>query len=383
MSKTIAYINKGVELNQPRLLQRAIRQNATIRHKATKELLLLILSRHVPVMCASFEAMHSAVQLLPSVAVAMDVDGSSVQAIDLSAVPPTTIFPETEVYVFTIIVTTLLREKLDAQAAAVSSALVERIKTFNRRSLDLVASKAFFYYSLAFERINKLDHIRPSLLGLYRTACIRHDDMSQAVLLNLILRNYLHYNLISQAQIFSMRTTFPESASNNQFCRFLYYMGRILAVQLEYSQAYQRLVMAKRKAPHGTAQGFSVLVSKLTVIVMLLMGDIPEKSLFNQTDLRSALRPYLSLTQAVRNGDLQQFQQVVAQHEATFKSDKNMALVQRLGHNVLKTGLRKISVAYSRISLEDVAAKLHLGSTASTEYICAKAIRYECMYCIY
>jgi 26S proteasome regulatory subunit N3 len=42
---------------------------------------------------------------------------------------------------------------------------------------------------------------------------------------------------------------------------------------------------------------------------------------------------------------------------------------------VLKIGLRKISISYSRISLTDVAQKLHLPSAAAAEYICAKAIR--------
>lgn len=62
-------------------------------------------------------------------------------------------------------------------------------------------------------------------------------------------------------------------------------------------------------------------------------------------------------------------------HGGAFRADKNYTLVQRLGHNVLKTGLRKISVSYSRISLVDIADKLHLPSAAAAEYICSKAIR--------
>lgn len=42
---------------------------------------------------------------------------------------------------------------------------------------------------------------------------------------------------------------------------------------------------------------------------------------------------------------------------------------------MLKTGLRKISTSYSRISLADIAEKLHLSSATAAEYICAKAIR--------
>lgn len=105
------------------------------------------------------------------------------------------------------------------------------------------------------------------------------------------------------------------------------------------------------------------------------MGEIPERSIFNQEELRSSLKPYLYLTQAVRNGDLQQFELVMTKYGDAFKADKNYTLVQRLSHNVLKTGLRKLSIAYSHISLADIATKLRLGSTSAAEYICAKAIR--------
>merc|ERR1712048_890927 len=43
--------------------------------------------------------------------------------------------------------------------------------------------------------------------------------------------------------------------------------------------------------------------------------------------------------------------------------------------NVIKTAIRRISLAYSRISLADVAAKLNLESPKDAEYIIAKAIR--------
>ena len=42
---------------------------------------------------------------------------------------------------------------------------------------------------------------------------------------------------------------------------------------------------------------------------------------------------------------------------------------------MIKFGLRKISLSYSRISLADICAKLHMDSVAETEYIVAKAIR--------
>ena len=38
------------------------------------------------------------------------------------------------------------------------------------------------------------------LLGLHRTSVLRHDEVGQEVLLNLLLRNYLHYNLYDQVR---------------------------------------------------------------------------------------------------------------------------------------------------------------------------------------
>ena len=38
------------------------------------------------------------------------------------------------------------------------------------------------------------------LLWLHRTAVLRHDDYGQETLLNLLLRNYLHYSLYDQVR---------------------------------------------------------------------------------------------------------------------------------------------------------------------------------------
>ena len=128
-------------------------------------------------------------------------------------------------------------------------------------------------------------------------------------------------NLIEQAANLVARTNFPEGASNNQLCRYLYYVGRIQATQLDYTDAYTKLnqvrkigrcttgpqytmpltdyfppIQASRKAPADTALGFRRVVTKLLVIVQLLLGDIPERATFDQPGLRTALAPYLNLT---------------------------------------------------------------------------------------
>ena len=109
--------------------------------------------------------------------------------------------------------------------------------------------------------------------------------------------------------------------------------------------------------------------------MQLLIGEVPERSLFNAVDTRDALEPYLELTQAVRLGELSAFTAAVNKHTERFQLDGNVSLVQRLRHSVIKTGLRNISLSYSRISFLDIATKLRLDTAQDAEYMCAKAIR--------
>ena len=55
-----------------------------------------------------------------------------------------------------------------------------------------------------------------------------------------------------------------------------------------------------------------------------------------------------------------------------FEADKTFTLIHRLHHNVIKTAIRRISLAYSRISLDDVSKKLCLQSPKDAEFIIAK-----------
>ena len=50
-----------------------------------------------------------------------------------------------------------------------------------------------------------------------------------------------------------------------------------------------------------------------------------------------------------------------------------LSLVLRLRHSVIKTGLRNISLSYSKISFADVAENLRW-TAIDAEYVCAKAI---------
>ncbi|GJQ66948.1 Rpn3 [Trypoxylus dichotomus] len=283
--------------------------------------------------------------------------------------------PEVDVYIHLLILVRLIdTQKLD-EASRCSQALMNKIINQNRRTLDLIAAKCYFYHSRVAELTNRLDTIRAFLHARLRTATLRNDFEGQAVLINCLLRNYLHYSLYDQSDKLVSKCVFPETASNNEWARFLYYLGRIKSARLEYSVAHKHLVQAMRKAPQNAAIGFRQTVQKFLIVVELLLGDIPERQVFRQTSMRHSLGSYFQLTQAVRMGNLQRFGEVLENFGPQFRQDHTYTLILRLRHNVIKTAIRAIGLSYSRISPQDIAKKLGLDSAEDAEFIVAKAIR--------
>ena len=80
---------------------------------------------------------------------------------------------------------------------------------------------------------------------------------------------------------------------------------------------------------------------------------------------------------AVRNGDLVLFSNTLDSFGTQFQTERTYTLIVRLRHNVIKTGIRMISLSYSRISLSDIAEKLQLDSSIDAEYIVAKVMLYS------
>ncbi|KAI9310501.1 proteasome regulatory subunit C-terminal-domain-containing protein [Dichotomocladium elegans] len=287
-----------------------------------------------------------------------------------------TVLPEVDVYLHLMTLIYLLDQNKLNEGLELANKTVTKMHDLNRRTLDQLAARVYFYHARFYELTGRLAEIRPFQHSALRTATLRRDIETQATLLNLLLRNYFVHNLYDQADKLVSKSTFPENAGNNQAARYAYYLGRIKALQLAYTQAHTYLTQAIRKAPqNNVTAGFQQTAYKFFIVVQLLLGEIPERSLFRQPILKKALQPYLHITQAVRIGDLNKFQEGLAKFDTVFKKDKTYTLILRLRHNVIKTGIRMISLSYSKISLRDICIKLHLDSEEDAEFIVSKAIR--------
>lgn len=253
--------------------------------------------------------------------------------------------------------------------------IIPLIKSFNRRSLDLINSKIWFYISRTKELLNDLISIRPELLLALRTSTIKHDDETSGSLITLILRNFILTKDYSQALNFIEKVEFPANISNSIEARYYYYLARINAIQLNYSDAQNFVTSAIRKSPTtSNSVGFLQASYKLNVLIELLTGDIPELEYFKKPGFEQILKPYQEITKAVKLGDLKIFNEYLTKNREQFLKDDNLTLVTRLRSNVIKTGIRIISLSYKKISLKDICIKLHLDNESSAEYIVSKAI---------
>ena len=294
------------------------------------------------------------------------------------------VLPEIDVYLSILVQIHLYDQKSTKLGAEFSTALVEHLRALNRRTLDPLAARVYFYYSLFHEELEPLPpspiatviSIRKTLLDALRTATLRKDQDVQSAVTTLLLRNYLSTSHIQQADLLISHAKFPQTAANNQIARYMYYLGRTRAIQLRYTDAHDHLTSATRKAPTSfKAAGFYQSSTKLLIVVELLMGDIPDRAVFRQPSLEQALQPYLQLVQAVSAGDVAGFQSLTQRYNANFRRDDTYTLILRLRQNVIKTGIRMMSLSYARISLRDMCLRLGLESEESAEYIVAKAIR--------
>lgn len=389
LQRNLSLLDKCVRENTLEKISRVLRNTTRIRQSISKKQLEEAISSHLPptagqaailAFCANITCMEPAAEAAsamdtddkesPPAAVAEDVTTTT------TSPPPVVVYnlPEVECYLHLLVLSGLHMSRAQTAALKCAKALIERANALNRRTLDALTAKAYGYYALCHQSANTLPSIRHELTAAHRTACLQHNEIGQATLLNLLLQNFTSENLYDLAFKLLSKTTFPEAASNNQFVRYLYYVGKIQAIQLDYTEAHTKLMQAMRKAPQNTALGFRMAVNKLAITVQLLMGEIPERSMFYQTGLMDALQPYLELTNAVRVGNLVEFNAVMSCRSDIFKQDNIYTLILRLRHNVIKTGLRKINISYSRISFTDICTKLALDTPENAEFVCAKAI---------
>ncbi|WWC61685.1 uncharacterized protein I303_104270 [Kwoniella dejecticola CBS 10117] len=390
----ITLIGKAVSTIEPRFTIRVLRTLTTLRKKLNKAVLKNVLDQAFPKGSKTGQSLiaNPIFSDLPSGPSSdseeMEVDPTSTSTETANGAsttqkknsPPTDaggdLIPEGIMYLRLLLILQNLDAGKIAEAGDFAMETTELMSSLNRRTMDQIAAKIWFYLARAYELQGRLSELLPAFSAIRQTASLRKDETLEVTVINLLLRSYLAFQQYDQADKLIARTIYQGAANQAQTVRWLFYAGRLRAIQLNYTQAKNYLESAIRRAPNDeVAPGYVQLIHKYYIIVVLLTGVIPERALFRKPVLKQALLPYFQIVQAVRIGDVTGFQKAFQLHEKVFLEDSTHFLILRLRHFVIKTALRTITLAYSRISLADICIKLNLDSEEDTEYIVAKAIK--------
>lgn len=134
----------------------------------------------------------------------------------------------TEAYLSLISLIALLDDKKFELAGVFGRKVIEKCHSANSRVLDGILAKLFYFTSICYENEKKHAELRTLLLSSQRTAVLRQDHETLAVIINGLLRNYLSCNLVSQAEKLVSKSSYPENVSNSQLARYLYYLGKLV-----------------------------------------------------------------------------------------------------------------------------------------------------------
>lgn len=262
----------------------------------------------------------------------------------------------------------------------VSKTVIDRISGFNERELDPLLARLLQTHIKTAARLNRPADIHTDLMHWLRASTLRHDHETVSVAHNGLARVYLLTGQWEMMDRLFANCPFPlESSSHNQAARHHYYAARLAAVKLQYDVGYVAVEQALRKAPHH-AVAFRAVCHRLLIVIRLLLGDIPELAMLkgDQNSNGNTKAHYYQLCKAVRSGDVSAFQALLRPDSPTlltFQRDNLEGLILRLHQNVLKAGLKRIAVAYSAISINDIQRKLALETPQDALMIVMKAVQ--------
>ncbi|KAJ1841130.1 26S proteasome non-ATPase regulatory subunit, partial [Coemansia sp. RSA 2703] len=242
ISRNVKFLERGIAASEVHYIHRALRSVTALRKRLQSDVLVEIIPTYSAT--ASQQVVSDCLKsILESLGQSAAASAASVKVCE----------PEVAMYFGLLAQLLLLDGSEYERGAQLSNVLVAMVSSTQRRTLDSVASRVFFYYSRFFEVADRLSDARAFLLNALQTATLANMKETKAMLLTLLLRNYMHYKLYDQAERLAAKTSFPTDAPNNLLARYLYYMGRIEAIQLNYSQAQLHLLEATRKAPLNAA----------------------------------------------------------------------------------------------------------------------------------
>ncbi len=244
------------------------------------------------------------------------------------------------------------------------SHLFERPHLFSHISnLDRLNDYLFYKYLNCIEFEEKFGENKRLLFELLKEFQISKKELLFCNLYTFIMRNLLFTNQMRELGLLLKNCFFPEQFQFLHYSKYLFYKGVFLGRINKFIPAYKYIGEAFRKLPQvedGKSQKglerFVLLVRKQKIVLELLMNNLPNPETFLE---QSQLETYKTLVKMVSNGYTQQFHDLVRREKDLFENDLVMPLLKKLHSIVLRNALKKLSCAYTKISVKDILEKIH------------------------
>lgn len=159
-------IEKAVVSKEPRFILRVLRSLPNTRRKMNA-VVLRSLALHLYPAGLERESILAFIEALPI--------GVAEPELPRARTATKSPLPEVDAYVHLLILVRLLDANELKLASQCSETLMKKIVGQNRRSLDLIAAKSYFYHSRVAELNGTLESIRSFLHARLRTATLRND----------------------------------------------------------------------------------------------------------------------------------------------------------------------------------------------------------------
>ena len=274
-----------------------------------------------------------------------------------------------------------------------------------RPYLEPLSNWLLYKYLNALELSGQFEQQKQQLyITLKAMQAIKSEALFSTVYI-FLLRNLLMGGSLREVGQLLKNCDFPEHSNFTQLCKFLFYKGVFLARTGEISQALVLISESLRKAPDEEApaaskskakdakpkaapapgdkapkekeapqakvirrgvRGFRLLVRKQQVVLQLMLNETPSQ---RTLALDPQLGNYRQLTSFVGRGDFRSFEDLLARESAAFERDLVLPLLKKMKTVVLRNALKKLSTAYTKISIDDALTRIGVAGDTSFDLL--------------
>lgn len=293
--------------------------------------------------------------------------------------------PKTEYEITLALFSALLLYKSKQYAAAqvlLHTLLFDRPHNFAQRTyLEQLVNFLFYKYLNCIEFSNSFEQQKSHLYLLLRELQAYKSEVLFCTLYIFILRNLILSRQLKEAHQLIKNWAFPESIQYIYFTKYLFYKGLFFGLVGQFQKSYQLMNDAFRKVPENKdkltngLKNFVLLIQKHMIVLNLLLNELPSIEIFAEVP---RLKNYKELVKVVSQGHNEEFSRFLNTHKNEFTRDFVYPLLLKMRAVVLRNAVKKLSIAYTRISIPDVLTKIGIkqGDNFDLQSFLAKSTGY-------